>query len=136
MTILYKNWLCCLRSGKTYLINLYLPLTMNLHLRHGRGWAIVYPHYTALHNSKKGFSLRSTRPTAIINLSSVVYHIFSDTLDAISQWFPWHRWDLPLLHYHKIMLIYPYPFLMVISLVFSWIIFINDCICILTGSPG
>ena len=22
-----------------------------------------------------------------------------------------HRWDLPVLHYHKIMVIYPYPFL-------------------------
>ena len=30
----------------------------------------------------------------------------------------------------------PVPFLVVISQLFSWIIFINDCICILTGSLG
>ena len=47
-----------------------------------------------------------------------------------------HRWDLPVLHYHEIMVIYPYPFLVVITLLLFWIIFINDCICILTGSPG
>ena len=47
-----------------------------------------------------------------------------------------HGWDLPVLHYHKIMVIYPYPFLVVVTQLFSWIIFINDCIWILTGSPG
>ena len=47
-----------------------------------------------------------------------------------------YRWELTVLHYHKIMVIYPYPFLVVITPFFSWIIFINDCICILTGSPG
>ena len=36
----------------------------------------------------------------------------------------------------RIMVIYPYPFLVVITQLFSWIIFINYCICILTGSPG
>ena len=46
-----------------------------------------------------------------------------------------HRWDLPVLRYHEIMVIYPYPFLVVITLLLSWIIFINDFICILTGSP-
>ena len=46
-----------------------------------------------------------------------------------------HRWDLPVLHYHEIMVIYPYPFLVVITQLFSCIIFINDCIYILTGSP-
>ena len=30
-----------------------------------------------------------------------------------------HRWDLPVLHYHKIMVIYPYPFLVVITQLFS-----------------
>ena len=30
----------------------------------------------------------------------------------------------------------PLPFLVVITLFLSWIIFNNDCICILTGSPG
>ena len=45
-------------------------------------------------------------------------------------------WELPFLCYHEIMLIYPYHFVVVINLLFSWIIFINDCICILTGSPG
>ena len=49
---------------------------------------------------------------------------------------PGHGWELPILHYHKITLIYPYPFLMVITHLFSCIIFINDCIYILTGSPG
>ena len=47
-----------------------------------------------------------------------------------------HRWDLPVLRYLKIMVIYPYPFLVVINQLFSCIIFIDDCICILTGSPG
>ena len=28
----------------------------------------------------------------------------------------------------------PFPFFVVIALLLSWIIFINDCICILTGS--
>ena len=30
-----------------------------------------------------------------------------------------HKWDLPVLHYHKIMVIYPYPFLVVITQLFS-----------------
>ena len=47
-----------------------------------------------------------------------------------------HRWELPVIHYHKIMVIYHYPFVVVIIQFFSWIILINDCICILTGSPG
>ena len=48
----------------------------------------------------------------------------------------WHIWELPVLYYHKIMVIYYYPFLVVITLLFSCILFINDCICILTISPG
>ena len=46
-----------------------------------------------------------------------------------------HRWELPVLHYQKIMVIYPFPFLVVITQLFSCIIFINGCIYILTGSP-
>ena len=34
------------------------------------------------------------------------------------------------------MAIHSYPFFMVITQLFYWMIFINDCICILTGSPG
>ena len=34
------------------------------------------------------------------------------------------------------MVIYPYPFFVVITQLFSCIIFINGCICILTDSPG
>ena len=30
----------------------------------------------------------------------------------------------------------PLPFFVVITLLLSWVIFINYCICILTGSPG
>ena len=30
-----------------------------------------------------------------------------------------HKWELPVLHYHKIMVIYPYPFLVVIAQFFS-----------------
>ena len=30
-----------------------------------------------------------------------------------------HRWELTVLHYHKIMVIYPYPFLVVIAQFFS-----------------
>ena len=37
-----------------------------------------------------------------------------------------HIWDLPVLRYHKIMVIYPYPFLVVITQLFSYIIFINN----------
>ena len=44
--------------------------------------------------------------------------------------------NLPVLRYHKIMLIYPYSFWVVITPLFSWIIFINDFICILTVSFG
>ena len=44
--------------------------------------------------------------------------------------------NLSVLCYHTIMVIYPYPFFVVITQFFSWIILINDCICILTGSPG
>ena len=52
-------------------------------------------------------------------------------------WRRWqHRWELPVLHYHEIMVIYHYPFFEVITQLFSCIIFINDCICILTVSPG
>ena len=47
-----------------------------------------------------------------------------------------HIWELPVLCYHKIMVIYPSPFLVVINQFFSCIICINDCICILTGLPG
>ena len=46
-----------------------------------------------------------------------------------------HIWELTIIHCHKIMENYPYPFLVVISQFFSLVIFINDCICILTGSP-
>ena len=48
---------------------------------------------------------------------------------------PNHIWKLPVLRYHKIMPIYPYPFLVVNIEFFSLIIFINDCICILNGLP-
>ena len=44
-------------------------------------------------------------------------------------------WERPVLCYHKTMVIYPYPFLVVINQILSWTIFNNDCICILTGSP-
>ena len=47
-----------------------------------------------------------------------------------------HGWGLPVLYYHKIMAIYPYSFLVVITLLSSCIIFINGYICILTGLPG
>ena len=30
-----------------------------------------------------------------------------------------HRWELPVLHYHEILVIYPYPFFVVITLLFS-----------------
>ena len=55
--------------------------------------------------------------------------------DSRGLYFSLHRWELSVSHYHKIMVIYPYPFFVVITLLFSCIIFINYCICILTGSP-
>ena len=47
-----------------------------------------------------------------------------------------HGNELPVLHYHKIRVIYPYPFLVVINQLFSWIIFMNGRIYILNGFPG
>ena len=47
-----------------------------------------------------------------------------------------YGWELPVLHYHKETVSYPYPYLVVITQLFSWIIFINDCIFIFTGSLG
>ena len=44
---------------------------------------------------------------------------------------PSYRWELSVLYYHKIMVIYPYPFLVVITQLFSRITCIHDCICIL-----
>ena len=41
-----------------------------------------------------------------------------------------HIWELPVTHYHKVIVIYPYPFLEVITQFFSCIIFVNGCICI------
>ena len=37
-----------------------------------------------------------------------------------------HRWELPIIYYHKIMVIYLYTFLVAVTLLFPWIIFIND----------
>ena len=39
-----------------------------------------------------------------------------------------HIWELNFLHYHEIMVLYPYPFLVLITLFFSWIVFIHYCI--------
>ena len=47
-----------------------------------------------------------------------------------------HRWERPVINYHEIMVIYPYHFLVITTQSFSWIIFINDCIGILTGPHG
>ena len=47
-----------------------------------------------------------------------------------------HRWELSVLHYHKVMVSNLYPILVVITLLFSWIKCINNCVCILTVSPG
>ena len=47
-----------------------------------------------------------------------------------------HIWELPVLCYHEIMVMYPYPFLVLSTQLFSCIIFINDYINILTVSPG
>ena len=41
-----------------------------------------------------------------------------------------HKWELIFSYYHKVMVIHPYPFLVVITQLFSWIIFNNDCIYI------
>ena len=48
----------------------------------------------------------------------------------------YHRREFPVIHYHEIMLIYYYPFLVVITQLLSWIIFVNIRICILTGPHG
>ena len=54
----------------------------------------------------------------------------------ITNLYPKNRLELPVIPYHKIMVMYPYPFLVVITQLFSWKIFIHECICILTGPPG
>ena len=70
-------------------------------------------------------------------LSLNINNIPEEWQSTISHNTTWrHRWELPILHYHYIMAIYPYPFFVVIILFFSWIIFINYCICIFTGPPG
>ena len=48
---------------------------------------------------------------------------------------PNHRWELLVFHYQKIMEIQPCHFLVVITQLFFWIIFINECVCTLTRSP-
>ena len=47
-----------------------------------------------------------------------------------------HRRELDVLHQHEIMATYSYHFLVVITQFFSWMIFINNRICKLTGAPG
>ena len=47
-----------------------------------------------------------------------------------------HRWGLHVLYYHNIMVFPHYYFLVLITQMFYWLIFINDCISILTGSSG
>ena len=47
-----------------------------------------------------------------------------------------HRRKLTVIRYQNIMVIFTYPFLVVITQLFSLIIFINDFTYILTGSPG
>ena len=64
------------------------------------------------------------------------YYQWYETLLNWLHHTPAHRWGLPVLHYHEIMVIYHYPFFEVITQLFSCIIFINDCIYILTVSPG
>ena len=56
-----------------------------------------------------------------LNIAATSYNpLVSDLIS------PPHRWELPVLHYHEIMVIYPYPFLVKTSQLFSWIISIND----------
>ena len=73
----------------------------------------------------------------LVEVSALMHHVggvsYGDILQEVEL--SHHRRDLPVLRYHKTMVIYPYPFLVVITLLFSCIIFINDCICILTVSP-
>ena len=81
-------------------------------------------------------SLREqTTKTILLVVTVLIVLVLFDCFPPFQERYH-HRWDLPVLRYHKIMVIYPYPFLVVITQLFSWITFINDCICILTGSPG
>ena len=63
------------------------------------------------------------------------YSIFRSTPLGNGYHLAGHRRELPVFHYHEIMEIYPYPFFVEVFHFFSCIIFNNDCICILTGSP-
>ena len=98
-----------------------------------------------MYDSNKVFTILHTYPdliwNQIININVKVRHVrhifFTINVDLGDyNTCLKHIWDLPVLRYHKIMVIYPYPFLVVITQLFSCIIFNNDCICILTGSPG
>ena len=65
-------------------------------------------------------------------------NLLTDVINALVLWTnpTRHRRELPVLRYHKIIAIYPYPFLVKFTQLFSWIKFIHDWVCILTGSPG
>ena len=77
----------------------------------------------------------------LTQISLSMLHSITSKLSTLLQ----HRWELPVLHYHKIMSIYLYPILVVFAQFFlciifindlymcitwfAWIIFIYDCIC-------
>ena len=75
------------------------------------------------------FLTNSTRPEAKFAVHQCAQFRFDTKL-------PHHRWELPVLRYQNILKIFSHPFLVSIAQLFSWIIFINDYICILTSSPG
>ena len=110
---------CLLRTWSTY-IHLLSILFQD-----------VIPRYSNILDVVSCSTLTKTYPSWSKNTNDGEHQFLKGFLSGRQ-----HRWELPVIHYLKIMAIYPYPLLVVITQLFSWIIFINDCICILTGSPG
>ena len=97
---------------------------------------ITYAKANLKHVADNATHLNADKRTQLLRLLEDLKDLFDSTLGDWDTESVNHIWDLPVLHYHKILVIHPYPFLVVITQLFSWIILINDCIFILTGSPG
>ena len=80
-------------------------------------------------------SIIKIKKKSVTDVDAVDDNASHDTMNT-APYAPNHIWELPVIRYHEIMVIYPNPFFVVITLMFSETRFINYCICIFTGSPG
>ena len=79
----------------------------------------------------------SDQPGLIPRVTVALTHArFWASIIFVNHYSDYHKWEWPILHYHKIMVIYPYHFLVAITQLFSCIIFISYFIFILTSSHG